>query len=89
MNTPSRLARRVRIDRLELDLRGIAPATAEAAARALGPALADALAARNVHIAAADRIDAGRIASPASPDAHDLARAVAGRIAHTIRREDA
>jgi hypothetical protein len=89
MNTPSRPGRRIRIDRLELDLRGIAPATADAAARALGSALADALAAQNVHIAAADRIDAGRIASPASPGAHDLARAVAGRIADTIRREDA
>jgi len=89
MNTPSRPGRRVRIDRLELDLRGIAPATADAAARALGSALADALAAQKAHIAAADRIDAGRIASPASPDANELARAVAGRIANTIRREDA
>ena len=89
MNTPSRPGRRIRIDRLELDLRGIAPATADAAAHALGSALADALAAQKLHIAAAHRIDAGRIDSPASPDAHDLARAVARRIAHTIRREDA
>jgi hypothetical protein len=89
MNTPTRSGRRIRIDRLELDLRGIAPATADAAARALGPALAKALASQKVHIASADRIDAGRIASPASPDAHDLAGAVARRIAHTIKREEA
>jgi hypothetical protein len=89
MNTPSRPSRRIRIDRLELDLRGIAAGTADAAARALGPALADALASQKVQTASAGRIDAGRIVSPASPDAHDLARAVARRIAHTIRREDA
>lgn len=81
--------RRLRIDRLELDMRAIAPATAEAAARALGPALAHALAAHQAPIAPADRIDAGRIASPASPGAHDLAAAIAQRIAHTVRREGA
>jgi len=78
--------RRLRIDRLELDLRGIAPATAEAAARALGPALADALAPHHAHIAPADRIDAGRIASPASPGADDLAASIARRIAGAARR---
>lgn len=89
MTAPSRPGRRVRIERLELDLRGIAAATADAAAHALGPALADALAAQNIHLVATDRIDAGCIVSPASPDAHDLARTVARRIANTIRREDA
>ena len=77
--------RRLRIDRLELDLRGIAPATAEAATRALGPALADALAPHHAHIAPAERIDAG-IASPASPGAHDLAASIARRIAGAARR---
>ena len=79
--------RRLRIDRLELDLRGIAPATAEAAARALGPALAAALASGPVRdIAAAERLDAGRIASPASPTAPELAATIGRRIAGAARR---
>jgi hypothetical protein len=89
MSTTSRPGRRIRIERLELDLRGIAPATADAAARGLGPALADALASLKVDVASADRIDAGRLVSPASPDAKDLAAGIARRIAHTIRREKA
>ena len=36
MSAPLQGRRRVRIDRLELDLRGFAPDTAEAAARAVG-----------------------------------------------------
>ena len=88
MNAPSS-GRRVRIDRLELDLRGIAPATADAAARALGPAIANALASHHGHIESADRIDAGRIVSPASPRAHDLAAVIARRIAHAVGREGA
>jgi len=87
MNAPSPPRRRLRIDRLELDLRGIAPATAHAAARALGPALAHALASHHAHIGPADRIDAGRIVSPALPGAHDLAAGIAQRIATTIRQE--
>lgn len=87
MNAPSPPGRRLRIDRLDLDLRGIAPAIAEAAARALGPALAQALAPQHGHIAPAERIDAGRIASPPSPGAHELAARIAQRIAHTVRRE--
>ena len=93
MSAPSPRGRRLRIDRLDLDLRGIPPATAEAAARALGPALARALAsnhariARAGHIAPADRIDAGRITSPASPRARDLAAGIAERIAGAVRQE--
>ena len=86
MTSPAPPRRRVRIDRLELDLRGIAPATAEAAARALGPALAKALAPQHAHLAPADRIDAGRIASPAAPGAHDLAAGIAQRIADSALR---
>lgn len=78
-------SRRVRIDRLELDLRGIAPATAEAAARALGPALAAALAPHHGHVAPAERIDAGRLTANASPTAHDLAARIAERIAVATR----
>jgi len=88
MNLPSPPSRRLRIDRLELDLRGIAPATAQAAALALGPALAQALAARQqVPAAAAERLDAGRLASPASPAAPALAAGIAQRLARTLRPE--
>jgi hypothetical protein len=89
MSRPASVTRRVRIDRLELDLRGIAPATANAAARALGPALADALASTPPHVTASARIDAGRITSAASPSPTDVAAGIARRIAHTLRREGA
>lgn len=78
--------RRVRIERVELDLRGIAPATAEAAARALGPALLEALASEPGRFAAAGRIDAGRIASAAAPRAESLAHDIARRIAGSATR---
>jgi hypothetical protein len=87
--TPPRTGRRLRIDRLELDLRGIPPVTAEAAARALGSELARALASQRPAIAPADRIDAGRINSGPSPAADDLAANVARHVARAIRREDA
>ena len=89
MSAPSltRTTRRLRINRLDLDLRGVSPATAEATARALGPALARALESHRAPIAHADRVDAGRIASAASADAHDLAATIARRIAHTIGQE--
>ena len=89
MNGPSRPGRRVHIDRLELDLRGIAPAAAEAAVRALGPALARALASPGGPISPADRLDAGRLASAASPAPYDLAAGIARRVARTIRGEKA
>jgi len=102
MRKPSPQARRnIQVDRLDLDLRGIAPDTAEAAARALGPALARALTSRppdeglgirdlgfGIRDSRADRIDAGRIDSPASPDPHDLAARIAQRIAHALEREE-
>ena len=79
--------RRLHIERLELDLRGVAPDTAEAAARALGPALARALAVDAGDIAAKRRIDAGRIATSATPEAGALAEGIAQRIAGSLRRE--
>ena len=118
MRRLSRTGGRLRIGRLDLDLRGVAPATAEAAARALGPALARALTSRSPdegfgirdsgfetrdsglgtrdsglgtrdsRFRSADRIDAGRIESPASPDAHDLAVRLAQRIAQALEREE-
>jgi hypothetical protein len=87
MTAPSPTGRRLRIDRLELDLRGIGPGTADSAARALGPALARALASHRAPATGARRIDAGRIASKPSPVAHDLASNIAQRIAHTLKRE--
>lgn len=85
MSAPVQGRRRVRIDRLELDLRGIEPGTAEAAARALGPALARELAALRGPVSAAERVDAGRVSSAAAPDPPDLAAGIARRIAGTIR----
>lgn len=81
MNGP----RRVHIDRLELDLRGVSAETAEAAARALGPALAQALASHRTGIAGTERVDAGRIASPASPSPRQLATGIAQRVAQSLR----
>jgi hypothetical protein len=83
----ARSGRRLRIDRLEMDLRGIAPATAETVARALGPALAQAMTSQRVGIAPSERIDAGRIASPAPASAQDLAAGIARRIARSVRGE--
>jgi hypothetical protein len=74
--------RRVRIDRLDLDLRGIDPARAQAALQVLGPALATVLGQRPLAAAPAGRIDAGRLASPAAPAA--LAQHIAARIAGSL-----
>jgi hypothetical protein len=85
MNRETRQRRRLLIDRLELDVRGVAPMTAEAAARALGPALARALGADAGRAAPARRIDAGTISTDAATDAPELGRAIAERIAHSVR----
>lgn len=81
----------LRIDRLSLDLRGVDPATAEAAVRLLGPALqahiartAAQTAARSDapqlprNSAARDHIDAGRVAACSDPQA--LADRLAERV---------
>jgi hypothetical protein len=86
MKQPSATRRRLRIDRLELDLRGISPATAESAARALGPALAQALSPRDAHNAPGDRIDAGRLVTSASIGPRELAAGIARRIAESARK---
>jgi len=78
--------KRLVIKRLDLDLRGVAPASAEAALGLLSPALARALAHRQVAATAQDRLDAGRIALPAAPSARVLATQVTRRIAeHTSK----
>jgi len=74
---------RLAIDRLELDLRGVAPELAESAARLLGPALQRALAAhagRTDALAGQARLDAGRIEVAAELGAQGLA----DRIAHQV-----
>jgi hypothetical protein len=101
MRRSSRTGRRLQIGQLNLDLRGIAPGTGEAAARALGPALAAALRQgsgsriQDLGVGIGDsrfgpgaRIDAGRVESPASPDAHDLAARIARRIAQALEPEE-
>lgn len=72
---------RIVIDRLDLDLRGIDPATAQAAARLLGPALSRALQQRDFTTRSTERLDAGRIDTPASPQPAALATRIARQIA--------
>lgn len=84
---PPRPRQRLHIERLELDLRGIAPATAQAVAEALGPALARQLAQTAHSAQPAQRIDAGRIACAAAPEPAALAATLAGRIAARSRGE--
>jgi hypothetical protein len=78
--------RRLTIERLELDMRGVPHATAEIAARRLGPALSRALAGRQLIAAPAARIDAGPVAVGAAPDANGLAARVAQQIAGRMSR---
>ena len=82
MSIPTR--RRVRIERLDLDMRGIDADRAERAARALGPALAAVITPHRAIAAAADRIDAGRVESPAGAGSRDLAAAIARRVADVL-----
>ena len=75
--------RHIHIDSLDLDLRGIDPATAEAAVRLLRPALQAALASQPAtRTASAERIDAGRVAATSEPQG--LAASLASRIARQI-----
>jgi hypothetical protein len=86
---PASTRSRLRVERLELDMRGIAPATAQAAAEGLGAALGRALAggaAPAIRPAPARHLDAGRIASPAAPDPDGLAARIAQRIVGSVRR---
>ena len=81
--------RRLHIDRIDLDLRGIDPATAEVAVRLLGPALQAELAhSAPGRLAASAQIDAGRIAPASGPQglATRLAQRIAGALA-TDNRE--
>jgi hypothetical protein len=73
--------RRLHIKRLDLDLHGVAPNTAKAAVRLLGPALARALAGRRLGGISAEQIDAGRIRLAGEADAGTLSSQLARRLA--------
>lgn len=77
--------RRVDIDRLELDLRGVDPQLAEAAVRLFGPALHAELQRGIERRDGAARIDAGRVAPEAEAGAlaARLAQRVAGALNHS------
>jgi hypothetical protein len=79
--------KRLRIDRLHLDLRGVAPAAAEAAARQIGPALVRALADRALNVRSTGRLDGGRIATDANPSGSALAERIAVRLADTTTKD--
>ncbi|AYF90642.1 MULTISPECIES: hypothetical protein [unclassified Pseudomonas] len=81
------MSRQLRIESLELDLRGIPPEIAEAAAHALGPALAEALAGRHLHTGNHRQLDAGHLASSATAQASDLATGIARQIAQSLTGE--
>ena len=78
--------KRLLIDRLELDLRGVPYATAELAARQIGPALARVLAERQLTEPPAANLDAGSVAFGAASDANTLAARVAQQIAGKTSR---
>ena len=81
---PAAAPRQLHIGRLELDLRGIDPALAQAAVRALGPALAGALAATAFPETGVVRLDAGSLPAAAQSTPGALAAAIAGRIARSL-----
>jgi len=73
--------KRLSIERLNLDLRGISPATARSAARLLGPALTQALAGRRLIAKPTASIDAGHVGIEAPHDSTKLASRIAQQIA--------
>ncbi|MEO8123987.1 MAG: hypothetical protein ABI633_08055 [Burkholderiales bacterium] len=79
--------RRIRIDQLDLDLRGVDPAVAEAAVHLLGPALQAQFSERLGGFESASRVDAGRVAPTGEPQA--LATRLAQRIAQGIAQGSA
>lgn len=78
------MTRRLHIDRLELDLRGIPPATADRAVRLLGPALARTIEGRGATMVKQREVDAGRIESSAGAEPQALAERIAARIGERI-----
>jgi hypothetical protein len=87
MNTNPRpgSVRRIHIQRLDVDVRGMAPHAAEATARLLRPALTQVLAGRRIEASSAKRVDAGRIALGGAAAPHAVAHQLAQRIADKLR----
>ena len=79
--------KRVRIDRINLHVRGVAPSTVQSAAGLLGPAVARALEGRTVATEPDARIDAGRVVVGAAPHAEPLAARIAEQIVRATTRE--
>ena len=79
--------KRVRIGRIDLHVRGIAPSTVQSAARMLGPAVARALAGRTAAAAPDAPVDAGRVVVDAASDAAPLATRIADHIVRATTRE--
>jgi siderophore synthetase component len=78
--------KRLSVERLNLDLRGITPATARSAARLLGPALTQALAGRSLIDRPAASIDTGRSGIETAHDSTRLASHIARQIAAKTSR---
>jgi len=72
--------RRIRIDRINLHVRGVTPSTVQSAARLLGPAVARALAGRTVATEPDASVDAGRVVVGAAPHPEPLAAHIADSI---------
>lgn len=83
-NPQSTSVRRLHIEHLDLDLRGMAPHAAEAAARLLKPALVQALAGRRIEAISAKRVDVERITLAGAEAPHAVAYQLARRIADTL-----
>jgi hypothetical protein len=73
--------KKLSIERLNLDLRGVSPATARSAAQLLGSALAQALAGHRLIDRPAASIDAGRTGIETAHDPARLASHIARQIA--------
>jgi hypothetical protein len=73
--------KKLSIERLNLDLRGVSPATARTVAQLLGPALAQALAGRRLIDRPAASIDTGRTGIETAHDSSRLASHIARQIA--------
>jgi hypothetical protein len=79
--------RRIRIDRINLHVRGVTPSTVQSAARLLGPAVARALAGRTVATEPDASVDAGRVVVGAAPHPEPLAARIADSIVRATTKD--
>jgi len=75
---------KLRIERINLHMRGVSPETARQAANALGPEIASTLAHRRLTAAGGRAVDAGRVTTEAAPESRTVAARIAQRIARAI-----